>query len=61
MTRKRSRTLSRKLVDTDWQIQTLWCNVSKQCVSTASSIDTTPAPDDPASGAAHGGPGSCAR
>jgi len=42
MTRKRSRTLSRKLVDTDWQIQKLWRNVSKQCVSIASSIDTTP-------------------
>ncbi len=61
MTPKRSRTLSRKLVDTDWQIQTLWCNVSKQCVSIASCIDTTPASDDPASGAANGGPGSCAR
>jgi hypothetical protein len=31
-----------KLADTDGQIQTLRHNVSKQCVSIASSIDTTP-------------------
>jgi len=32
----------RKLADTDVQIQSLWHNISEQCVSIASSIDTTP-------------------
>jgi len=31
-----------KLADTDGQIQRLWHNISTQCVSIASSIDTTP-------------------
>ena len=31
-----------KLADTDGQIQRLWHNVSEQCVSITSSIDTTP-------------------
>ena len=42
MVRRKSRALPRKLADTDRQIQKLWRNVSKQCVSIASSIDTTP-------------------
>jgi hypothetical protein len=32
----------RKLADTDSQIQRLWHNISAQCVSITSSIDTTP-------------------
>jgi hypothetical protein len=32
----------RKLADTDRQIQRLWRNVSAQCISITSSIDTTP-------------------
>src|SRR6266567_1866349 len=31
-----------KLADTDGQIQRLWHNISTQCVSITSSIDTTP-------------------
>ena len=31
-----------KLADTDGQIQRLWHNISTQCVSIASSFDTTP-------------------
>ena len=31
-----------KLADTDGQIQRLWHNVPPQCISIASSIDTTP-------------------
>ena len=31
-----------KLADTDRQIQKLWHNISPQCVSITSSIDTTP-------------------
>jgi hypothetical protein len=42
MARQKSRALPRKLADTDRQIQALWRGVSKQCVSIASSIDTTP-------------------
>lgn len=36
------RAVPRKLADTDGQIQALRHNVSEQCVSIASSIDTTP-------------------
>jgi len=36
------RAVPRKLADTDGQIQRLWHNVSAQCISIASSIDTTP-------------------
>ena len=36
------RAVPRKLADTDGQIQRLWHNISTQCVSIASSIDTTP-------------------
>src|SRR5712692_11186520 len=36
------RAVPRKLADTDGQIQRLWHNISAQCVSIASSIDTTP-------------------
>ncbi len=36
------RAVPRKLADTDGQIQRLWHNVSEQCISIASSIDTTP-------------------
>ena len=36
------RAVPRKLADTDGQIQRLWRNVSEQCISIASSIDTTP-------------------
>jgi hypothetical protein len=32
----------RKLADTDRQIQRLWRNVSAQCISITSSVDTTP-------------------
>jgi hypothetical protein len=42
MALKKSRAVPRKLADTDGQIQRLWRSVSKQCVSIASSIDTTP-------------------
>ena len=42
MARKKSRGVPRKLADTDAQIQRLWHNISEQCVSIASSIDTTP-------------------
>jgi len=35
-------TVPRKLADTDWQIQALRHDVSEQCVSIASSIDTIP-------------------
>ncbi len=42
MARQKSRALPRKLADTDRQIEKLRFNVSKQCVSIASSIDTTP-------------------
>ena len=42
MARKKSRGVPRKLADTDVQIQSLWHNISEQCVSIASSIDTTP-------------------
>src|SRR5260370_36476756 len=36
------RAVPRKLADTDGQIQRLWHNISKQCISITSSIDTTP-------------------
>jgi hypothetical protein len=36
------RTAPRKLADTDEQLERLWHNISEQCVSIASSIDTTP-------------------
>ena len=43
MARKISRrAMPPKLADTNGQIERLWRNVSKQCVSIASSIDTTP-------------------
>jgi hypothetical protein len=42
MARKKSRALPPKLADTDGQIQRLWRSISEQCVSIASSIDTTP-------------------
>ena len=38
----RNPAVPRKLADTDRQIEKLRRNVSKQCVSIASSIDTTP-------------------
>ena len=37
-----ARALPPKLADTNGQIQRLWHSVSEQCVSIASSIDTTP-------------------
>jgi hypothetical protein len=40
--KKSRRAMPPKLADTNGQIQRLWHNVSKQCVSIASSIDTTP-------------------
>ena len=42
MALKQSRAVPRKLADTDGQIERLWQSVSEQCVSIASSIDTTP-------------------
>ena len=36
------RAMPPKLADTDGQIQAFWHNVSEQCVSITSSIDTTP-------------------
>jgi hypothetical protein len=36
------RTMPPKLADTNGQIERLWQSVSEQCVSIASSIDTTP-------------------
>jgi hypothetical protein len=36
------RAIPPKLADTDGQIQAFWHNVSEQCVSITSSIDTTP-------------------
>ncbi|PYM47111.1 MAG: hypothetical protein DME16_13335 [Candidatus Rokuibacteriota bacterium] len=36
------RAVPRKLADTDGQIQRLWHNISEQCISITSSIDTTP-------------------
>jgi hypothetical protein len=42
MALKKSRAVPRKLADTDGQIERLWQSVSEQCVSIASSIDTTP-------------------
>jgi hypothetical protein len=43
MAKKQSRrAMPPKLADTNEQIQTLWQSVSEQCVSIASSIDTTP-------------------
>ena len=36
------RAVPRKLADTDGQIQKLWHNISEQCISITSSIDTTP-------------------
>ena len=36
------RAVPRKLADTDGQIQRLWHNISAQCISITSSIDTTP-------------------
>ena len=40
--RKPRRAMPPKLADTNGQIQRLWHSVSEQCVSIASSIDTTP-------------------
>ncbi len=37
-----NRAVPRKLADTDGQIQRLWHNISEQCISITSSIDTTP-------------------
>jgi hypothetical protein len=43
MARKISRrAMPPKLADTNGQIERLWQSVSEQCVSIASSIDTTP-------------------
>jgi hypothetical protein len=43
MARKKPRkAMPPKLADTNGQIQRLWQSVSEQCVSIASSIDTTP-------------------
>jgi hypothetical protein len=43
MARKKSRgAMPPKLADTNGQIERLWQSVSEQCVSIASSIDTTP-------------------
>ena len=36
------RAVPRKLADTDGQIRRLWHNISEQCISITSSIDTTP-------------------
>ena len=36
------RAVPRKLADTNGQIQRLWHNISEQCISITSSIDTTP-------------------
>jgi hypothetical protein len=40
--KKPRRAMPPKLADTNGQIQRLWHSVSEQCVSIASSIDTTP-------------------
>jgi hypothetical protein len=40
--KKLRRAVPPKLADTNGQIQRLWHSVSEQCVSIASSIDTTP-------------------
>jgi hypothetical protein len=36
------RAVPRKLAETDGQIQRLWHNISEQCISITSSVDTTP-------------------